>query len=476
MSKRAWIWGRASRLSLLPLVVLCFGALSLLTGCQPIQPVDEGGAPAPALLEAAQTPAALDEPPAEPAEAAEEQVAAVGEAAADNAPATIDADALSLAVRMDAARRLLPQVETLAGELQLALPPAGSALDQVANNPFLQILPQTRQAPAPDWLRPGLRVTYYTQNAIFADSAEDPAPSGAGFLQYDLVSLDENAAVTSLKYFLAGDNGEFSPGFVAPSYGLPGVGDYWIAPQALVQAEDAANPDLFVGRMPTEAAGQQFNAVRFQTSVHGGEYVWMFDEASGLLLFHRYRIVDGFGETSQAGQIMLAGMRSIELPWVAAVVPQWVQPGVAMRYDGAYTVAVGGSLTPMPYAVDIAIQEVHPGWAAYTTTDSLYGRTNTSAPRINGVAQLYDALWLPRSGLVNLEPGQLLDADPFTGVSVQVTEVNRRYVTLEESGALHTSRAVYDRRSGQLVALHSQRQAGLAVIAIDLELANVTAP
>lgn len=475
MFRQIRMQGHTSRLSLLPWVVLFLGALSVLAGCRPIQPVEEGGVPFPAQV--IETPATPEELTAEQAEAAEQPAAPpVGETAADDDPLTVDSDALSLMARMDAARRLLPQVETLAGELQLALPPAGSALAEVENNPFVQILPGVRQAPAPDWLRPGLRVTYYTQNAIFADSADDPAPSGAGFLQYDLVSLDADAAITSLKYFLAGDRSGYSPGFVAPSYGLPGVGDYWIAPQALARAEEAATPDLFVGRMPTEAAGQQFNAVRFQTSVRGGEYVWMFDEVSGLLLFHRYRIFDGFGKTSQAGQIMLAGLRSIDLPWQAAAVPLWVQPGVGMRFDGAYTVDVGGSLTPMPYVVDIAIQEVHPGWATYLTTDSLYGRVNSSAVRVNGAAQLHDALWLPRAALARLEPGQMLDTDPFTGVSLQVAEANRRYVTLEETGTLHVNRATYDRRNGQLVAVSSQKQTGVALVTIELELSSVTTP
>jgi hypothetical protein len=43
---------------------------------------------------------------------------------------------------------------------------------------------------------------------------------------------------------------------------------------------------------------------------------------------------------------------------------------------------------------------------------------------------------------------------------------------LEETGTLHASHIVYDRRTGRLVALSSQQRAGLAVIAIELSLAN----
>ena len=455
MSERNCVRGNALRFPLLPFLVLLLGALLVLASCQPIQPVVE-------------TPAAVEAP------ASEEAAAPVDEEA--EAPDQAGLDAVSMAARIDAARRQLPQVETLAGQLQLALPQTGSALAQVESNPFLQLFPELRQSAAPAWLQPGLRVTYYAQNAIFAETADDPAPSGAGFLQYDLVALDAGAAITSLKYFLAGDGGGFSPGFVTPSYGLPGVGDYWIAPQALARAEEAANPDLFVGRMPTTAAGREYNAVRFQVSAQGAEYVWMFDEASGLLLFHRYRIFDGAGESAQAGQIMLAGLRYIELPWQDAAVPQWVQPGVGLHYDGAYTVEVAGGVTPMPYAVDIAIQEVHPGWAAYLMSDSLYGRTSSSGMRVNGVAQLHDALWLPRAGLANLAPGQVLDVDPFTQVSLQVADVDGRFITLEETGSLHNSRITYDRRTGRLAAMSTQRQAGLAVIAIELHLSDMTAP
>ena len=446
MLERSCVRGIALRLSCLPLVVstLIAGAL-LAAGCQPIQPPTA-------------TPAAAETTPS------------AEDAAEPSAPA--EPDAVELAARIDAARRQLPQVETLAGQLQLALPQAESALAAVENNPFLLLFPALRQSPAPDWLLPGLRVTYYTQNAIFADNADDPAPSGAGYMQYDLVSLDAETAVTSLKYFLAGDDGGYSPGFVMPSYGLPGVGDYWVAPAVLAQAENAANPNLAVVRMPTTAAGRQYNAVRFQANLQGAEYVWMIDEASGLLLFHRYRMFDGFGETSQAGQIMLAGMRYLNLPWQVADAPQWVQPGARLSFDGSYTVEVAGSVTPMPYGMEIVIQEVRTGWANYRVADSLYGRTNSASQRINGAAQMYDALWLPPAGIADLEPGQILDVDPFTQVSLRVAGVDRRHVTLEETGTLHASHIVYDRRTGRLVALSSQQRAGLAVIAIELSLAN----
>jgi len=355
-------------------------------------------------------------------------------------------------------------------------PPAegqgGELLPGGAPNPFLQLFPDLRRASAPDWLREGVRVTYRVKSASIAQVAGEEGSAGAGYAQYDLVALDNQTAVSSLKLYL--DTGAaVVPSLVAPSLGIPGIGDYWIHPSALQTAERMANEELTVVHMPMTISGKTYQAVRFQYNTQGAEYVWMFDEASGLLLFYRHAIGTENDTHRQLTDATLVGRRQVRLPWRAESAPDWATAGSHLQYDGTYSVFTMGSLAAsLPYAVSVEIKRVGAGWSEYEVSDYLYGRVNSTTRRVTGVAQIFDALWLPPEAVDTLRDGQVLDRDPITGAEVTVSRGGDGSITLTESGQAYRSALTYDERDGALVAVEQETTTGVATILIELQLSD----
>jgi hypothetical protein len=390
---------------------------------------------------------------------------------ADSASPAADGVDIDESVRLQAIREQQPQAVRLPSQLR-AVDAQTTAANAVAANPFLALFPELRDTYAPRWLRTGTRVTYHVQSASFIQDPDSPDPSGGGYLQYDLVAFDRKEVVSSSKFYLVNVlNGVVTPSTVAPSYGIPGLGDFWISPVVLTHAEDAASPNLAVVRMPTVVGDQEYSAVRFQYQDGDAEYVWMFDQESGLLLFHRYAIGDPLYEDSQAGQLTLLQRRRLSIPWRRDIKPDWVRTGVNLEYEGVYgTVPPASPRVDLPYGLTARITRAQRRWSEYEVTDYLYGVVNTRGSRVSGTAQLFDALWLPVSAAGRIRTGQVLDTDPVTGARIVVESKDAATVVLAEIGDAYRTALNYDAVDGRLLGISSQTQVGLATTLIDVQV------
>ncbi len=339
-------------------------------------------------------------------------------------------------------------------------------------NPFVHLFPELRQAPAPAWLREGVRTTYYGQSATLTQSIEDTGASGAGFLHYDIVALDATTVAGSAKLYLDMGDGTVIPSLVLPSLGLPGAGEYWLHPDVLPTAERVATNELAVVHMPTEIEGRTYNAVRFQYQPAGAEYVWMFDEASGLLLFYRHTIGAEGAADRQAAQLWLVHQRQVNLPWVARGVPDWVRDGGTLTWEGRWSAeALGSPAGSFPYSIVAELKSLQPRWTQYQATDYLYDRLNGVGLRITGVSQLFDAVWLPPEALEALTDG-LLDRDPVTGAEITVSRFRDGSVVLTETGTRYRTSLAYDGTYGVLQSIEQEVNSGAATILVDVQLTD----
>lgn len=360
-----------------------------------------------------------------------------------------------------------PTAQALSGELQEAGVPEASL------SPFVQLFPELRRMPAPAWLQEGYRVTYRVQSASVAQARGAEGSGGAGYVQYDLVALDGRSAVATAKFYLDDGRGNVTPNLVNAMYGIPAAGDYWLNPAILPGAERVASDQLTVVRMPTTVAGRRYQAVRFQYATEGAEYVWMFDEETGLLLFYRHAIGTEFSTHRQLADVTLVGARQLNLPWRGRSSPAWATVGTGLRYEGSYTVSIPGSPpTALPYAVTVKITRVRPRWTAYTLTDYLYGRQNSSTERVTGVSQVFDGLWLPREALRTGRLRPWVDRDPITGAELRLARAPSGALVLSESGPTFKTTLTYDRRDGTLLSVAQETQVGLATTVVDLRLAD----
>jgi hypothetical protein len=323
-------------------------------------------------------------------------------------------------------------------------------------NPWVQLLPRLSGAPAPGWLTPGTRITYYAAAA----SRPHPRASGQGYTQVNVVWLDRAVAVLELRsYTITGPGGATSILGYAGAVEPPGAGgDYWLNPQVLDGVAAQSTPGARIVRTPYAINGKQFDATWFQT---GGQ-TWVYDRASGVLL-HSSAVAgrerDRDRDPSLLTQSTLVDVRRVAVPWSTGPVPAWVGQTRSLRYQGTYTLRVTGF--PVPVAVTFTLRQRGVNWARYTQTIATPGAagmppSTTEYDRVFGPAQI-GGLWIAPQAMGSLHPGQVLDSDRFSGVTTTVGPISRtpqggQVVGITEAGAGHRIDYVYDRASGLLVA------------------------
>jgi hypothetical protein len=343
----------------------------------------------------------------------------------------------------------------------------------ISDNPFITLFPEAARLPLPAWLKLGTRVTYRVESATIKRDPDEKGSTGAGYAQYDLVALDGGTAVASMKLWLDSSDGGVRPSSVLPSLGVPGAGAYWLNPQVLEDAEKVASDKLVVGRMPTTIDGETYRAVRFQYKDDGAEYVWMFDQATGLLLFYRHAIGEEDDASRELASSTFVHHRQAKLPWQPGGMPAWVKKNVRLTYEGGYSALIPGSpTTTLPYSVRAQIKTVGAAWCAYQLTDALSGRANPTVDRVTGSVQAFDGLWLSPKALQALRNKRgVLDRDPITGAQIAVSRAADGAIILTESGDGFETVLAYG-PDGALISTRQDLQVGIATTRIEMELAS----
>jgi hypothetical protein len=364
-----------------------------------------------------------------------------------------------------------------AAPLNIAPPPEPAARDAqqvnprivATQNPFVQLVPEAAHSPGPDWLRQGTRITYDVKSATIPRDRDDQGAAGGGLIQVDVVGVDNLATACSVKLYLdIGLNGTYHPNIVADSYGLVAAGEYWVNPALLKNIERVANDELKVMRMPTKIGERTYNAVRFEYTQGLAKYVWMLDEASGVILFHSS--LQGTDETARKNSsiLTLAAVRQINLPWSTASTPGWVTAGGITQYNGTLAVApFGTSPQRFPISLQAEVKSVNKRWSQYQFRD-LGPVASLPSNRVTGVGQIFDAMWLPAEALQNIRDGQQLDRDPVTGSTITVSR-RAGIIAVTESGRAYRTELGYDERSGAQTTVQQEKNSGVVVTTIQLQ-------
>ncbi len=375
-----------------------------------------------------------------------------------------------------------------------AQPPTG-----LGANPFVNLFPALRTAPAPEWLRLGTRLTYYSivgnipggKHRYVKDPAgrfRDPLTgeryrqvpaegsrgvSGHGYTQVNVVLLNSAVALLDLRiYGITGTSGPpviFSEG---GAVGLPGAGgDFWLNPDALRGLAGANSSALQIFLGPYQIKGRPYEALW----VHSGTDTWVYDHSTGVLLHGStgaQRDIRGplLPSDSRQGamfisQNTLLDMRTTNLPWASESAPDWVARVRVLRYQGSAGVHVPGSpFLPQPISATYERRDGGANWAHYRQTiiqnaPAGLPPNTAQAELVFGPAQL-GGLWIAPRALAQLRSGQIVDTDPVTGVTASVGPIGRIpsgrvAVTITESGAGEQIDYAYDASSGMLLSVHT---------------------
>lgn len=343
-------------------------------------------------------------------------------------------------------------VLTSTGGLAASAPARSAAAPvDMSLSPFLTLFPELKTAAAPTrWLKTGNRWTYYYQYAGVFDPDVDTPTSGNGYFQFDLVALNANRSAVSFKTYLDNGMGYLIPTPAVSSIQLPGLGEFWLAPSVLVRAEGVANPNLTVKRMPKTIGSRTYQCVRFQSTRddNSAEYVWMFEVTTGKLIYYRHRIGELTDPEHQSAQIWLVHERALPLPWKSAQIRPWVASGTpwTARYAGTQKIEFSNDPSPifLYYVTDLVRTRYQQQWCEYLVTDYLYTDQTGwvqqgSVASVTGVAQLFDAIWLPPEAIPIASAWPLnrfvkLDTDPITKAVVFGKRIANNGIVMREKG------------------------------------------
>jgi hypothetical protein len=343
-----------------------------------------------------------------------------------------------------------------------------------AQNPFLTLFPELRDMPAPAWLKEGMRVTYHVMSASVAQKGGKDGSAGEGYNQYDLVALEDGAAVSSSCLFNVFD-GAIMPSLVTRLVDLPGAGDYWINPAVLKDAEHVANDTLAVYHAPYKLGDETYQATRFEYKQDDAEYVWVFDEESGLMLFYRHNLGSDDSDYRQMAQVTLERQRQLKLPWrpsAKATLPTWARKGTKLNYEGTYGVILPNTpTTPLALSIVAQIVDRHQRWLDWQLKTTIQYQTPSISNRATGMVQPFDAYWLPADAIKSLKNGQVIDRDPVTGAKISASR-GQGVVSLTESNDSFRTVLSYDTKTGKLVSVQQDSTAGAGTIHIELQLNN----
>lgn len=187
-------------------------------------------------------------------------------------------------------------------------------------------------------------------------------------------------------------------------------------------------------------------------------------------------------DTAKQNSVVMEFMsaRQMEPAWAGGSVPAWAQVGTQLVYEGSTTVNVGyGSPSiPMPTTMLARITHVGPIFAVVQVEQYLNGMKSGEMHSVTSAVTPLGGIFLPPEALAALKPGQALDRDPVTGVTVSVPQ-NPVYVDgqlllgILFEGASFQRLFAYDRQSGTLVYLIELAQEGIATTRREFKLAGV---
>jgi len=338
------------------------------------------------------------------------------------------------------------------------LPPADAlpTLPSGKENPLPILYPELESLPAPPWVVEGLRATYY---ATVEGGAVGRGQAGEALIQIDLVALEGTTATTSTSVYVRGPLGGLRHlagggfGSVVPA----GCGDFWASPQVLAEVTERSDDEVTVTRGPVDAAGSSYEAIRFEVDHEGVRYSMTYDQASGLLLHHRYDILAADGSAVETGIIDFRNTRQLEIPWAGGSSPGWLRPGLTMTYQGQTVYEIPGTV-PSPFPVTLTAEVVSAGEESSLIRWSSGGDGGLSIP-VHSAAGVYQLMgfWLPAAALAMDEVGEV-DSDPDTGMMITVIQNDQNGVVFEETNGQDYRRLLsYDKATGKLLSSYEEQ-------------------
>lgn len=364
------------------------------------------------------------------------------------------------------------------------------------NSPMLAFLPNAAGLGAPDWVKPGVRITFYGMSASVPEGSyelqedekgpwEDPTTGkryskqevagsgGAGYLQIDVYAVDRSTVVLNGNVYGIAQPGSpptlnkvLTNGFLAAA---AAPADYWVHPKLLKAATEVKRGGLMVLRGSYPLGDRMVPSLNIVSRTAESYSSQAYDLESGLLVssttvgrgsLATLRLP---GEAPQRGNstsnsLKLVSVRQVNVPGFGAKNPEWVQRVRRMQYAGTvrwrHPFDAASQQMEGPASMNVRFGQRGDSWAMYDATFefAIGGMPQQSVTQ--GMGSPAGGFYIDPGSFANVRSGQVLDEDPVTKIVTRVGElVPGRRITILTDGPGVQGESVYDLANGALVAI-----------------------
>lgn len=381
-------------------------------------------------------------------------------------------------------------------------------------------LPGVQELGAPDWVKPGMRITFYAAAATIVSKGEpkctedpngewedangtkytctgmpgdpDGSASGDGLSQVDVLAVEGTDVVLSTTlYGIDRFSNQFS---VAPTGGGKAPGDVidgvWIHPARLAEIAASDLGDMKILRGDYEVEGVTYKAISFLSIKPGSYQSYAYDTETGLLIAATTRSTPSGTsttlldppQTAEKGNVnlyvrRLLGYRQRNVPGLSGTNPGWVARTKQFNYSGTWTFVnpMGRNEDAMVAAMTLGVTFGKGGknWVPFTAKSVInmgYNQESTGT----GVTGSGGQYWVDPKALAKLKRGQVIDQDPHTQEKLVVGAVmnanGARTVAVSSELPGNRTLFTYDLTTGAL--LDFQTTSAGSGITIQLQLQN----
>ena len=375
-----------------------------------------------------------------------------------------------------------------------------------APNPLVAHIPGAATTPAPEWVKPGVRITIWGGSATYigggnmTTAVADPngdlvdangkryrqstagasgtnGGAGAGFFVVDVTSVSPNAVTIDVRNY-GGDGQVHQPQLMTIMSQVvnPGSCEWWIHPDLLAKVQPGGDGILQVLKggwaLPNN---KKYQAVVFKTQSSNSKGNMVYDARTGVTLGMSQLFTGtsthnqydpATGQTNRAtsnnktmNNTYLLGIRHVQLPWSNSTLP--AASSIPRQYRGQSGMEPNTYGIPgMPVSDTVQVTRQGLGWIETGTTRTMGDQRFPGLPRVTAVHQVGGYLMDPQA-LRTLRQGQSIDRDPYTGNRIYVEYVGQAnngqtVVCIREETGGGAMRWAYDLRTG---VLHSASHA-----------------
>ncbi len=336
------------------------------------------------------------------------------------------------------------------------------------------MFPGAKNLPAPEWIKPGTRITWYIIDGTRYNNPQKKGAAGHGYREVFVVAMEPGKVVLELRFYLLGVQPTGPAGLKTVTGGVvttPGaVQNCWVHPTAIEQILKKPPPETKVALHKVEFQGKQREAVLVSYSKDGSTFMWDLDRKTGLILSRSEKHEKkGFGGSVMSASGSLRDVATVKLPWAGQSNPGWLKNVTEIRFQGQQRSPAAPNIA-VPLAMRIRKKAVGKKWALFEITQgsgmnqaqadaALDAMTTTKTPVVCGAA-CPAGVWIDATALARLQKGQVIMRNPITGADVTVFFVGmdrgQDICVLRWGNRLGYFDYVYDKKTGGLVRAAAQ--------------------